>query len=158
MAFAAGACFYAICMIARNGAAWIPALIAPFVGAGAFLPVAGPNYLDSMRKFSHGDFNLVVEPLGYIILFLIATVWLVPRMLAGTFRQRRPEALLLASLFVVCLALVPPAFGRCDPLHVFFNGAGMFVLASVAICAYSQNVSATYGSFRLPALCCGCKL
>jgi hypothetical protein len=138
-AFAAGACFYAICMIAKHGPAWIPALIAPLVGAGAFLLVAGPNYLDSMRKFSHGDFNLVLEPLGYVILFLIATVWLVPRMLAGDFWRRRPEAVLLASLFVVCLALIPPAFGRCDPLHVFFNGAGMFVLASVAISGYSER-------------------
>jgi len=139
VAFAAGACFYAICMIAKHGPAWIPALIAPLVGAGAFLLVAGPNYLDSMRKFSHGDFNLVLEPLGYVILFLIATIWLVPRMLAAAFWRRRPEAVLLASLFMVCLALIPPAFGRCDPLHVFFNGAGMFVLASVAICGYSER-------------------
>ncbi len=93
-----------------------------------------------MRNYSHGDFNLIVEPLGYVILFLIATVWLIPRMLAGAFRQRRPEAVLLASLFVVCLALVLPAFGRCDPLHVFFNGAGMFLLASVAIGGYSERI------------------
>jgi hypothetical protein len=140
LAFAAGACFYAICMTAKHGPAWIPVIAAPLVAAGAFLPIAGPHYLDTMRNYSHGDFNLVVEPLGYIILFLIATVWLVPRMLAGAFRQRRPEALLLASLFVVCLALVPPAFGRCDPLHVFFNGAGMFLLASAAIWGYSERI------------------
>jgi hypothetical protein len=140
LAFAAGACFYATCMIAKHGPAWIPALFAPLVGAGVFLPIAGPHYLDSMRKLSRGDFNLVVEPLGYIIIFLIPTVWLVPRMLAGAFRRRPPEAVLLASLFVVCLGLVPPAFGLCDPLHLFFNGAGMFVLASVAISAYSIPV------------------
>lgn len=138
LAFAAGACFYALSMAAKHGPAWIPAIVAPLLGAATFLPLAGPHYLDSMRKFSHGDFNLVVEPLGYIILFLVATVWLVPRMLAGTLRQRRPEAVLFASLFLVSLALVPPAFGRCDPLHVFFNGAGMFLLASVAICEYSE--------------------
>lgn len=139
-AFAAGACFYAICMIAKQGPAWIPALVAPLVAAGVFLPLAGPHYLDALRTLSRGDFNLVVEPLGYIIVFLIATVWLVPRMLAGAFRQRRPEAVPLASLFVLCLALVPPAFGLCDPLHVFFNGVGMFLLASVAIGEYSPNV------------------
>lgn len=139
-AFASGACFYAICMTAKHGRAWISAMIAPLLGAGVFLWAAGPHYLDSIRYYSHGDLNLVVEPLGYIILFLIATVWLVPRMLAGAFRQRWPEAVLLASLFVTCLGLLPPAFGRCDPLHVFFNGAGMFVLASVAIGGYSGDV------------------
>ena len=139
-AFASGACFYAICMTAKHGRAWISAIVAPLLGAGVFLWVAGPHYLDSVRYYSHGDLNLIVEPLGYIILFLIAAVWLVPRMLAGAFRQRRPEAVLLASLFVVCLVLLPPALGRCDPLHVFFNGAGMFVLASVAIGAYSGDV------------------
>jgi hypothetical protein len=139
-AFAAGACFYAICMTAKHGRAWLSAVVASLVGAGISLWVAGPHYLDSVRYYSHGDLNLIVEPLGYIILFLIATAWLVPRMLAGAFRQRRPEAVLLASLFVVCLVLLPPAFGRCDPLHVFFNGAGMFVLASVAIGAYSSDV------------------
>jgi hypothetical protein len=152
LAFAAGACFYATCMIAKHGPAWICALVAPLVGAGVFLPVAGPHYLDSMRKLSHGDFNLVVEPLGYILLFLIATVWLVPRMLAGAFRRRSPEAVLLASLFVVCLGLLPPAFGLCDPSHVFFNGAGMFVLASVAIGGYSRDVR------KLWFLCFACTL
>ncbi len=152
LAFAAGACFYAICMVAKHGPSWIPVLIAPLVAAGAFLPVAGPNYLDSMRKYSHGDFNLIVEPLGYVILFLIAAVWLVPQMLAGAFRRRRPEAVLLASLFMVCLGLLPPAFGRCDPLHLFFNGAGMFVLASVAIAGYSGDVR------KLWFLCLACSL
>jgi hypothetical protein len=127
-------------MAAKHGRAWISAIVAPLLGAGIFLWVAGPHYLDSVRYYSHGDLNLIVEPLGYIILFLIAAVWLVPRMLAGAFRQDRPEAVLLASLFGVCLVLLPPAFGRCDPLHVFFNGAGMFMLASVAIGAYSTDV------------------
>lgn len=140
LAFAAGACFYATWKTVKHGPAWIPALVAPLVGAAVFLSVAGSHYLDSMRKLSHGDFNLIVEPLGYIILFLIATVWLVPRMLAGAFRRRWTEAALLASLFVVCLALVPPAFGLCDPPHVLFNAAGMFVLVSVAIGAYSPAI------------------
>lgn len=140
LAFAAGACFYAACMAVKHGPAWIPALVAPLLGAAVFLPLAGTHYLDSMGKLSHGDFNLVIEPLGYIILFLVATVWLVPRMLAGAFRRGWPEAVLLASLFMVCLGLVPPAFGLCDPPHVLFNGAGMFVLASVAIGEYSGNI------------------
>src|SRR5581483_5930762 len=140
IAFAAGACFYTVCMTAKNGRAWIVAVLAPLLSAGIFLWIAGGHYPDSIRFYSHGDLNLIVEPLGYIILFLIATVWLVPRMLAGAFRQRRPEAVLLASLFVVSLGLLVPAFGRCDPLHVFFNGAGMFVLASIAIGESSGDV------------------
>jgi hypothetical protein len=151
-AFAAGACFYAICMTAKHGRAWISAIVAPLLGAGVFLWVAGPHYLDSIRYYSHGDLSLIVEPLGYVILFLVATAWLVPQMLAGAFREHRPEAVLLASLSVVCLGLLPPAFGRCDPLHVFFNGAGMFALASVAISGYSRDAR------RLWFLCFACSL
>jgi len=151
-AFAIGACFYAVCMATKHGPAWILVAVAPLLAMGTFLSVVQPNYLESIRKFSQGDFNLIVEPLGYVILFLIATVWLVPRMVAGAFRQRRPQAVLLASLFVVCLGLLPPAFGRCDPLHVFFNGAGIFVLASVAICGYSENLR------RVWFFCLACSL
>ena len=74
-----------------------------------------------------------VEPLPYMLVFLFALVWLVPASLACFFRQRRPEAPMLAALYLVSLALLPAALGRADPGHVFFNGLSVFVLSIVAI-------------------------
>ncbi|MGC2160835.1 MAG: hypothetical protein WA634_02900 [Silvibacterium sp.] len=140
LAFAAGACFYALCLTLQKGWAWIPAIAAPPLGVGVFLAIAGKQYLNSIGMFSKGGYNLVIEPLFYILFFLAAVVWLIPLMLAGKFKERRPEAVLMASLFIVCLGLLPPALGFCDLLHVFFNGAGLYLLAIVAISAYRRDV------------------
>jgi hypothetical protein len=139
MAFFAGACLYGLCFALKDGSAWIPAVVSPLIGAAVFLAITGKAYLNSLSSFSHGCLNLVIEPLGYILLFLFATVWLVPRMLAEKFRQLKPEAVLMASLFIVSLVLLPPALGRCDLLHVFYAGVGMYLLASVAISSYSKR-------------------
>jgi hypothetical protein len=138
-AFAAGACFYALCLTLQKGPAWIPAIAAPPLAVALFLAVVGKAYLDSMAAFSRGALNLIVEPLGYILLFLLATVWLVPIMLARLFRERRPDAVLMASLFVTCLALVPVALGFCDTLHVFYNAVGIYLLGTVAISSYPKS-------------------
>jgi hypothetical protein len=54
-------------------------------------------------------------------------------MLARSVREARPEAPLLAALYVFSVALVPVAFGRADPGHVFFAGIGIYLLSLVAI-------------------------
>jgi hypothetical protein len=82
---------------------------------------------------SRGVYGFPVEPLPYILLFLFAIVWLVPVNLASFFRQRRPEASMLAALYLVSLALLPAALGRADPGHVFWNGLAVFLLSVVAM-------------------------
>jgi hypothetical protein len=152
MAFGAGACFYGVSQWRRRGAPWILAVAAPPIAGGIFLTITGRSYLDSIAKFSNGSWNLVVEPLGYILLFLVAVVWLVPQMLAAKFKRDQGDATLMASLFVLSLVLLPPALGRCDLLHVFFNGAGMYLLASVAICSYPRTIRELWFLFLISAV------
>ena len=140
VAFAAGACFFACGRCYRQGLSFVPAIAAPFLGAAAFLAIVGKAYLDSIAKFSSGCLNLVVQPLPYILFFLFAAVWLVPVMLARRCRDREDDAVLMLSLSVVCLGLLPAALGRCDPLHVFFNGVGAYLLAAVAISSYPKRL------------------
>lgn len=144
VSFAAGACFYALCRCLCRRPAYLPALLAPPLAAVAFLAVTGKVYLNSISQFSSGCLNLIVEPLPYILFFLFAFIWLIPRMLGSMTRTGDAQALPMCSLFVLCLACLPPALGRCDPLHVLFNGAGGYVLAVVAICAYSDRVRETW--------------
>jgi hypothetical protein len=138
-AFAAGACFYAIARAIQSGPVYLYAAAAPPAAALLFLAAFGRAYLSAVFTFSAGDFNLIIEPLGYILFFLLCLVWIVPRMLAADFRRGHPQALLRASLFVLSVALLPAAFGRCDLLHVLYAGLGIYILAICAIASWSSS-------------------
>jgi hypothetical protein len=135
-AFGAGAAAFGLYRLCTSGRSWISAIAAPFAGAALFLWIAGTGYLTMLSLFSQGAGNLIVEPLPHILIFIFALVWLVPIMLAEFVRERRLEAPVLAALFVTALALLPAAFGRADPWHVFFDGFGIYVLSMVAISSY----------------------
>jgi hypothetical protein len=137
-AFGAGAAAFGLYRLCTSGRSWIRALVAPFAGAAVFLLIAGTGFLRMLALFSQGVCNFIVEPQPHILIFLFALVWLVPIMLAGFFRSQRPEAPVLAALFVISLGLLPSAFGRADPEHVVFNGFGIFLLSAVAISSYQH--------------------
>jgi hypothetical protein len=133
LAFGASSVAYAAYYFLTAGRAWLVAVLAPFMATAAFLLLAGAGYLRMLKLFARGIANFVVEPLPYILVFLFALIWLVPLMLARFFREARPEAPLLAALYVYSVALLPVAFGRDDPGHVLFSGIGIYLLSLVAI-------------------------
>ena len=141
MAFAFGSASvaYAAYFCYREGRAWLVAAAAPFVATAGFLLLIDRSYLLTLKLFALGVFNFVVEPLPHILVFLFALVWLAPLGLAELFHERRPEATMMAALYLFSLALLPVALGRADPIHVFFNGLVIFFLSMAAI-----------SSFRLP--------
>jgi hypothetical protein len=132
-AFCASSMAYAAYKLFYLQRAWLVAVLAPVAATAAFLLLAGAGYLRMLKLFARGIANFIVEPLPYILVFLFALVWLVPLMLAHFFRETRPEAPLLASLYIFSVALLPVAFGRADPGHVFFAGFGIYLLSLVAI-------------------------
>jgi hypothetical protein len=132
-AFLVSSFAYALYLCFTRGRAWGLAVVASLLSTTAFLLVAGGPYLRMVGMISRGVYGFPVEPLPYILLFLFAMVWLVPVRLAGFFRQRRPEAPMLAAFYVVSLALLPAAFGRADPGHVLWDGLAVFLLSAVAI-------------------------
>jgi hypothetical protein len=133
LAFSAGSIAYAAYISFYLGRAWLVAVVAPVAATAAFLLLAGAGYLRMLKLFARGIANFIVEPLPYILVFLFALIWLVPLMLARFFREARPEAPLLGSLYIFSVALLPVAFGRADPGHVFFSGFGIYLLSMVAI-------------------------
>jgi hypothetical protein len=132
-AFCASSMAYAAYKFFYFKRGWLVGVVAPVAATAAFLLLAGAGYLRMLKLFARGIANFIVEPLPYILVFLFALVWLVPLMLARFFREARPEAPLLASLYVFSVALLPVAFGRADPGHVFFAGFGIYLLSLVAI-------------------------
>ncbi len=132
-AFFVGSLAFAVYCSFTQGRAWLLGVAAPILSAMVFLLMAGRPYLRMVGMFSHGVYGFPVEPLPHILLFLFAMVWLVPISLARFFRQRSPEAPMLAALFLVSVALLPAAFGRADPGHIFWNGLSLFLLSAVAV-------------------------
>ncbi len=139
VAFAAGACFYALVCALQGSRLYLVAALAAPLAVATFLAAMGKLYLASVAQFAGGTFNLIIEPLPYILIFLAALIWLVPWMLGRLVKQGSPDATAMLSLFVVCMALAPAALGRCDPLHVFFNGADVYLLAIVAVSACAPD-------------------
>lgn len=123
-AFAVAGTAYAVIRL-TEGSTWLVCAVTPLVATLLFLMAAGGGYLRMLKLFSHGLYNLIVEPLPYIFIFLFALVWLVPVMLASFFRDRRPEALMLSVLYIFALVLLPVAFGRADP-DTCFSTASCF--------------------------------
>lgn len=124
---------YGVYQCFTKGWRWAAVAAASVLSVAGFLLIVGRPYLRMVRLFAHGVMSLPIEPLPHICLVLFGLVWLVPACLACLFRQRRPEAPMLAALFVASLGLLPAAFGRADPPHVFWNELSIFLLSAMAI-------------------------
>lgn len=117
----------------RRGLRWLVVAAAPPIGVAVFLLLAGPAYLKMLQSVAHGALNLPVAPYPHILIFLFALVWLVPVAVGPMMRAEGPDGIRIVSCYILSVALLPAAFGRCDPLHVLFNGAGILILSVMAI-------------------------
>ncbi len=135
-AFLAAGTFFAVHRFFHSRSSvflWLATL--PLVSTALFLSammLLGGGYLRTLRLFSSGVLALVVQPLPYVLVFLLALLGLVPWLLANEARQRTPDLPLLLALYVSALALLPVAFGRADPTHVLMNGVVIYLLSFVA--------------------------
>jgi hypothetical protein len=139
-AFLVASALFAVLKSAVEGLQWLLLIAAPLAGAGALVLLSGTAYLRVFRSFSRGSMNLPVAPYPEVLIFLFAVVWLVPTAFGARARADRPNAPRIVACYFLGIALLPAAFGRCDPLHVFFNGAGIMVLSLVAIAHYRRSV------------------
>jgi len=139
-AFLIGTVAFAALQAWRNGARWLLAAAAPALGAGVFLLLAGRPYLYMLHSFAKGALSLPVAPYPHILIFLFAVVWLIPFTIGRSLASGEPMSVRMAACYALGVGMLPAALGRCDPLHVFFNGAGLLVLSLVAIRSQSKGV------------------
>lgn len=135
-AFAISSVAYALYFCRTQGRKWSAAVAAPLVGTAVFFLLVNQGYLLMLKTMGAGVYNFIVEPLPHILLYLFALIWLAPLCVAKCFIERAPEAPLLAALYAFGLALLPVAFGRADPGHIFFNGLVLFLLSMVTVSRY----------------------
>jgi hypothetical protein len=128
MAFGAAVVVYGVYRAIVSRPAWIWVSAAAGVTA-----LVGRGSLITMARFAKGEFNLIVEPLPHMIVFLISAVALAPLAVAVAVRNERRNAGMLLAMFVASIGLLPVVMGRCDPIHVLFNGLGFYLLSFVAI-------------------------
>ncbi len=133
VAFTAGIVVFSVYRALIQGRRWLWLPLACAVGAGGFALLAGHGYFLDFGRLANGEYNLIVEPLPHLLLLTFAAVALAPLAVAGAVRSRSPYAGMLLSIFAAALTLLAPALGRCDPIHVFFNGLGLYLLALVAV-------------------------
>jgi len=139
-AFLIGTVAFAGLQTWRNGAKWLLVLAAPVVGAGVFLLLAGRSYLYMLHSFAKGALSLPVAPYPHILIFLFAVVWLIPFAIGRSLGSGEPVSVRMAACYALGIGLLPAALGRSDPLHIFFNGAGLLVLSLAAIRSHSRGL------------------
>lgn len=139
VAFVAAAAMYSVYR-AWTGAAQLLLIVpAALAGAGVFSLLVGRDYFATLKEFANGGYNMLLEPAPHIYLLLVCAVGLAPALVAATLaegkavRDRAATDGLLIGTYIAGLALLPAALGRCDPLHVAFNGWPLFLLSFVAL-------------------------
>lgn len=130
---AAATVAYATLMLMRRNWSAVVLLFTPPAAVAIFLMLFGRGFIDRLAHASAGALNLIPEPMPHLIVLGIATAWLAPVLVGSRLRNRSADAPLLTGLFVLALGVLPGALGRCDPLHVFFNGLTMLFLSAIAV-------------------------
>ncbi len=145
VAFAAGAGVYGLFRVGRSlpnwraGLAWLLVPVAAGIGSGIFALLVGPDYFRTLKDFANGGYNMLLEPAPHIYFLLFCVVGLAPLTVAAALADEDHSIVrvarngLLIGTYVAGLALLPAALGRCDPLHVSFNGWPAFLLGFVAL-------------------------
>jgi hypothetical protein len=104
--------------------------LAPPLAALALLAWTGSGYLSLVLKFAGGGLTFPIFPTPYILALIASAVCVVPVLGVLAFKADpllRPMCAALAVCFGMAL---PPALGRCDPGHVFWNGLVLFLFTA----------------------------
>lgn len=143
-AFAAGVVTYALLRVGRFEFGFLLVTLAPLAALVAFLGVFGSSAFSTMKLFSSGTYNLIVEPQWYMLLFLVALIWLAPRAVASLWWNKDEESRVWTALLISGVALVPAALGRADAGHVLLNGIPILMLSLLGIRSWSPKSQITW--------------
>ena len=131
LAFAAAATVYGASVAMQRGWRWATIGVIAIISGLFLFTIIGGDFFLTIGRMAHGEYNLLLTPAPHIVALLAAAVVLAPLALARGLRG--PHAGLLAAVYVVGLGILPGAMGRCDPIHVFFNGLPLLLLSFVAV-------------------------
>ena len=138
VAFGGAAIVYGIYQSVRGPRIWLLVGIAAALGAAIFAVLAGPAYFFTLGNMAKGGYNLLLTPAPQILALIFAAIVLAPLAVARALRRSAHGGFLL-TFYIAALGLIPAALGRCDAIHTFFDGVGIYLLAFVAMNAASAR-------------------
>jgi hypothetical protein len=104
--------------------------------AEAFVLRAFPNYLLSIFAFASGGSNFPIYPNIHNLMLVCLSLFIIPALIATALSNpSEKRAPLSAALGVAGGMLLPAAFGRADPGHVFYNGLIPIIIMFPAVVA-----------------------
>jgi hypothetical protein len=112
---------------------WLGPIAGTACGAALYLVSVDPAVLSALKHMSGGSNNLVPQISLEVVTLLIATVWLVPRLVARHICRDTAEAPMLLGLYALGLGLLPASLGCSDIVHITGNSAVLFLLSLVAV-------------------------
>jgi hypothetical protein len=124
---------------------WLMPIAAVAASTALYLAILGREVLSSLVSMSRGWASRVPLPSLEVATLLLATVWLVPRLVAGHINRKSPDSGLLLGLYAMGLALLPAALGPADIVHIAGNGMVLFLLSLVAIGELRAPARALWG-------------
>jgi hypothetical protein len=146
LAFLAACWCYAVWRWRQDRWYSVAAVVLPALGTAVLL-LSLKSYLQMLIAFGRGSFNLPLQPITHILIFLFAFTWLVPRYIGYTIREQdrsSREIAVLVAMFAYSIGMIPSTFARCDPLHVFFNGIPILVLSLAAVSRVTPRAGAVW--------------
>jgi hypothetical protein len=133
IAFAAASMVYAVYSAILLGVRWLAIVAGAMLGALLCAAVVGRDYFLTIGRMAHGGYNVLILPSPHILIYLIAIMVLAPITVARALRRRDQSSGMILGIYVLALCLAPAALGRCDPIHIFFDGIGTWLLAFLAL-------------------------
>ena len=124
---------YALYRCFTSGWKWLAPAFSVLASTALFAAVMNKDYFAVMGHYAVGGFNLVVMPDFHVLILLIATIALSPIVVAGYLQTRSPRAAAMLGFFAISLAMMIPGLGRCDALHTFYSGVGVYLLSLAAV-------------------------
>lgn len=113
----------------------LPALLIIAVFWGVLMAL--PGYLHFLFVFTSGGMNWPFIPCLTLIAFFIS-IFVISFFIGMQLHQIK-DNLFILSFELLVFSFIPAALGRCDPVHIIFNGMMVFVLSYVYIIFFCQK-------------------
>ena len=120
---------------------WLATMAGGGIGTALYLTFTDHSFLSTLQHFSEGAGNQIIPISILPFTFLVAAVWLAPRLAAAHVAKNTDDSGLLVGLYALGLALLPAALGGSDYVHVLGNGLTLFLLSMVAVSELHWSVS-----------------
>lgn len=98
-----------------------------------------PDYFLSVSAFASGGHNFPIYANAHNVALVAMSLFVLPALIASAFRAPADDRSALAmGLAVVGGMLLPAAFGRCDPGHIFHDGIVPMLLVFPAVVRWKK--------------------